>query len=112
MQTREFSKDYSDSGFWTKGKAFAKVAGEKVLTPALKMYYAARDPDTPVWARATIIGALGYFISPLDAIPDLLPVVGYGDDLTVLVAALATTAAYIKEEHVRKAEASLRQWFG
>jgi uncharacterized membrane protein YkvA (DUF1232 family) len=112
MQTHEFSKDYSDSGFWTKGRTFARVAGEKVLTPALKMYYAARDSDTPMWARATIIGALGYFISPLDAIPDLLPVVGYGDDLTVLLAALATTAAYIKEEHVTKAKATLAQWFG
>jgi len=111
MSANEFSEAFSDNGFWDKVKGYAKIAGEGVLEPALKMYYAALDSDTPTWAKATIIGALGYFISPIDAIPDLVPVVGYSDDLSVLVAALATTAAHIKDEHVKKAKETLAQWF-
>lgn len=102
---------YSDHGFWHKVKRYAKVAGATVLEPALKMYYAARDDDTPKWAKTAMIGALAYFISPIDAIPDLTPVLGYSDDLGVLLAAVATTAAYIKQEHVDKARATMRQWF-
>lgn len=111
MQENEFSTQYSDEGFWNKVKDFAKVAGEKVLEPALKLYYAACDSDTPGWAKGTIFGALGYFISPIDAIPDLLPVVGYSDDLGVLVAALAATAVHIKHEHGTRAKETLAQWF-
>jgi len=111
MSDNEFSAEYSDSNFWAKVKGYARSAGEGVLEPALKMYHAALDSDTPAWARATIIGSLGYFISPVDAIPDIVPVVGYADDLGVLVAALATTAAHIKDEHVKKAKETLAQWF-
>jgi uncharacterized membrane protein YkvA (DUF1232 family) len=111
MSDDKFSAAYSEDGFWEKIKTYAKVAGEGVLEPALKMYYAALDADTPVWAKATIITALGYFISPVDAIPDVVPVVGYCDDLGVLVAALAATAAHIKDEHVKKAKETLAKWF-
>ena len=111
MSDDQFSAAYSDSGFWEKVKGYAKVAGVGVLEPALKMYYAALDSNTPAWAKATMIGALGYFISPIDAIPDVVPVVGYADDLGVLAAALATTAAHIKDEHVKRAKETLAQWF-
>ena len=112
MGKTEYASHYSDAGFWNKVRTHAKTAGQKVLEQALKMYYSATDPDTPLWAKTTIYGALGYFISPIDAIPDFLPVAGYTDDIAVLVAAAATVAAYIKEEHVRKAQDTLRQWFG
>lgn len=111
MSENNFSSAYSDDSFWEKVKGYAKVAGENVLEPALKMYYAALDADTPAWAKVAIIGALGYFISPVDAIPDMIPVAGYADDLGVLTAALATTAAHIKDEHVRKAKETLARWF-
>jgi len=108
---RDYSGEFSDNGFWDKVKGYAKTAGESVLEPALKMYYSATDPDTPVWAKTTIYGALGYFISPVDAIPDVLPVVGYTDDLGILIAAAAAVAAHIKAEHADRARDTLREWF-
>jgi uncharacterized membrane protein YkvA (DUF1232 family) len=111
MAESDFKAHYSDSGFWEKLKGYAKVAGKAALEPALKMYYSAIDSDTPLWAKTAIYGALGYFISPINAIPDVLPLVGYTDDIGILVAAAATVAAYIKEEHVKKARNTLRQWF-
>ncbi len=106
-----YEGNYSDDDFWDKAKKFAKKAGESVLEPALKMYYAAKDDDTPVWAKTTIFGALGYFILPIDAIPDVLPGVGFTDDLAVLAAAVAAVAAHIKDAHVDEARETLRRWF-
>ena len=94
-QQSEYSDNYSEQSFWDKVKGFAQAAGTEIVERAFQLYFAAHGPDTPVWAKATIYGALGYFISPLDAIPDLIPVVGYSDDLGVLVLAAATVATYI-----------------
>lgn len=107
----EVIEEYSDDSFWEKVKNYAKDAGEAVLSPSLKMYYAAQDPDTPIWAKTTIYGALAYFISPIDAIPDITPVIGYADDLGALTVALAAVAAHIKNEHSDKAVETLQQWF-
>ena len=107
-----FEKDYSEKGFWEKLIGYAVSAGREVVEIALKLFYALQSPDTPLWAKTVIYGALGYFINVLDAIPDLTPAVGYGDDLGVLVAALATVAAYITPEIEEKARRKSREWFG
>src|SRR5690606_37589693 len=67
----KFDEQYSERGFWEKVKRFAKAMGVGVLKPALQLYYSAQDPDTPASAKAIIYGALGYLITPIDAIPDL-----------------------------------------
>lgn len=108
----KFTAQYSDDGFWKKVKRYARSAGEEVLETALKLYFSALDEDTPKWAKTAIFGALGYFITPLDAIPDAIPAAGFSDDLGVLVAAAATVAIYIKEEHAAKARTLIEQWLG
>jgi len=75
------------------------------------LYYCFQDPATPAKARAIIIGALGYFILPLDAIPDFVPVIGFADDLAALAAALGAILAYLKPEHRVRAKLKLREWF-
>ncbi|MBE0508760.1 MAG: DUF1232 domain-containing protein [Marinospirillum sp.] len=107
-----FAADYSDQGFWSKVGRVARKAGQKVLKPSLELYYAAADKDTPVWAKTVIYGALGYFISPLDLIPDVIPVIGYMDDAAVIAAAVVTVAAHIKEEHQIKATQICKRWLG
>ncbi len=111
-EPKGFEKDYSETGFWKKVLGYAKSAGRDVVERALQLFYAAQAPDTPIWAKTVIYGALGYFIHVLDAIPDLTPVVGYSDDLGVLVAALATVAACITPEIEEQARRKLSQWFG
>lgn len=108
----DFSKDYSEEGFWKKGAEFAKLAGKEVVEKALQMYYALQDPNTPAWAKTVIVGALGYFISPVDAIPDIIPMVGFADDLGVLTAAVATVAISITDEVRKKADVKRKEWFG
>ena len=108
----EYSKEYSESSFWNKIKQYAVKAGIKVIYPALKLYYTLQSTNTPAWAKAVILGALGYFIAPVDAIPDPIPAVGFADDLGVLVAALATVSLYIDDNVKQKAKEQMKNWFG
>jgi len=107
----EYNNEYSEKSFWEKLKNFAIAAGREVIEKALTLYYVLQDADTPKWAKTVIIGALGYFIMPLDAIPDITPVVGYADDLGVLVSAIATVGVHVKPEHVKQAQDKIREWF-
>ncbi|CAM4174068.1 YkvA family protein [Shewanella aquimarina] len=102
---------YSDESFWHKVKQFAKLAGREVIDNALCLYYAAQRPDTPKWAKTVIFGALAYFITPLDAIPDLTPVVGFSDDLGALAAALAMVSMYVDDKVKQQAAAKTSAWF-
>jgi len=108
----DYSKEFNDNSFWEKVGQHALAAGKKVIETALTLYFCLMDNDTPLWARATIIGALGYFIFPLDAIPDFTPILGYSDDAGVLSSALLAVAVHIKDEHKSKAQERLIQWFG
>lgn len=102
-----YEASYSQKSFWKKVARFAPAAGKKVMRGALVLYYALLDKDTPKWARARIAGALGYFIFPLDAIPDVVVGTGFLDDLGVLALALATVAGHVKQQHTEAAEAKL-----
>jgi len=108
----KYVKDYSDDSFWLKLKKFAKKAGSKVVYAALLLYFALQSPKVPIKAKAVIIGALGYFISPLDIIPDITPGIGFGDDLGVLIGALLTVAMYIDADIKEKARNKVLDWFG
>lgn len=108
----EFEDAYSEQGFWDKLKRYALGAGREVVEKALLLYYAMQEEKAPAWAKATIAGALGYFIVPLDAITDLTPVVGYADDLGVLALAIAAVAAYINDDVRAKAADKMHDWFG
>ncbi|OZI67353.1 YkvA family protein [Bordetella genomosp. 11] len=103
---------YSPPRFWRKLARHAKGAGRQAVEKALWLFYALQAPGTPKWAKRVIYGALGYFVFPLDAIPDLAPLAGYTDDLAVMAAALATVAVYITDDVKRQAADRLHQWFG
>ena len=103
--------DYSESSFWRKLAAFGRIAGHEVLEKALWLYYAAERTDTPKWARATVYGALAYFVLPLDAVPDMLPVAGYTDDLAVLALAVTTIGCYVDSQVKANAARTLARWF-
>lgn len=105
-------KHYSEEGFWDKLTRFARVAGREVVEKALWLFYALQQPRLPVWARTVIMGALGYFIFPADAIPDVVPLAGYSDDLGALAAAVGMVAMYIDDSVRARADETLRRWFG
>lgn len=107
----EQTENYSEENFWEKLKNFAIKAGSEVIEKALWLYYAAQRTDTPTWAKTTIYAALGYFILPIDAIPDITPGVGFADDLGALAAAVTACAAYINDEVKTQATQKMKDWF-
>lgn len=91
--------------FWRKFKA--TVSYLPLAETFLAAFYAAIDPKTPAGAKAILLGAVGYFVVPLDFVPDLLGAFGYGDDLAVIVAAIRAVDSSITDAHREKARAWL-----
>lgn len=92
-------------GFWRK---LRRMIGRLPFTEDLvAAYFCARDPSTPFMARATLLGAVAYFVVPIDAIPDALALVGFSDDAAVLATAIAVAGAHILPHHREKARAAL-----
>ena len=102
--SNNYATHYSEKGFWAKITNHYKKAGKKLIEIALLLYYSMRDKDTPKWAKTIMLGALGYFILPVDIIPDFVPIAGFADDIAMLTVAVASVAIHIKEEHKNKAK--------
>ena len=103
---------FDDGSFWSKIKQFALKAGREVIEKALWLYYAAQQPNTPAWAKTVIYGALAYFVLPVDAVPDAIPVAGFTDDLGALAAALGTVSMYVTDQVKTMASEKMKEWFG
>jgi uncharacterized membrane protein YkvA (DUF1232 family) len=67
-------------------------------TETLAVYMAARDPRVPWYAKALAIFVVGYALSPIDLIPDFIPVLGYLDDLVIVPAGLAIAIRLIPRD--------------
>jgi uncharacterized membrane protein YkvA (DUF1232 family) len=91
--------------FWRKLRRFA--ARLPFAEDLLAAYYCAFDRDTPLQVKAALLGALAYFVLPFDAIPDVLPLLGFADDAAVLATALRLVAGHIRPEHRDAARRSL-----
>jgi uncharacterized membrane protein YkvA (DUF1232 family) len=91
--------------FWRKLRRVA--ASIPFAEDLLAAYYCAFDRDTPLPVKATLVGALAYFVLPLDAIPDVLPVIGFTDDAAVLATAIRLVANHISPVHRQAARDAL-----
>lgn len=107
-----YGSNYSESKLWDKMKQVARKAGIKVVYAVLLLYYVATDKNVSAADKAKIYGALGYFILPIDLIPDMTPGVGYTDDMAALLWALHAVWSNVTPEIEKKAKARLREWFG
>lgn len=113
------SMNYSDDVFIEKVGNLAAQAGKKVVENVLILFYAAKHPGVPAKAKMLIPGPLLYFMSPFDAVPDLLPGVGYSDDIGVLIAAVGTVVAIIASQNsevknsiMQSTKQIMKEWFG
>ncbi|MFM8665703.1 MAG: YkvA family protein [Betaproteobacteria bacterium] len=61
-----------------------RQAARALKRDGLTLWYALQDPATPWWVRALIVLVVGYALSPIDLIPDFIPVLGLLDDLVLL----------------------------
>jgi uncharacterized membrane protein YkvA (DUF1232 family) len=108
----KYSKYFSESSLWEKIKKYSKQAGVKVIYAVLLLFYTMQDKSVGLKTKMSIAAALGYFILPTDAIFDLTPLIGYSDDLGVLLFALSQVSVNITPEVKEQAKAKLDDWFG
>lgn len=112
FKSARYRKHYSDASFWEKMKGYSKMAGMKVVYPALLLQYMMKSDDVPLKIKLILSAALGYFILPVDFIPDFAPLLGFTDDLGVLLLILRQMAVYVTPEIKDRARQHLRKWFG
>lgn len=107
----KYKDRFTDNGFLEKISRIAKRAGAKLVYSALLLYYTLESDKVSLKDKAIILGALGYLISPLDVIPDAIPIAGLGDDLAVLIYVLGKVWGDVSDDIKDKAHAKLGQWF-
>lgn len=107
----QYQEHYSESGLFNKIGNVCKKAGMKAIYYVLLLYYVLIDENTPLKHKGMIIGALGYFILPVDLIPDLLPGIGFADDIAALTACLKAIHDNITPSVKKKAMQKLTDWF-
>jgi uncharacterized membrane protein YkvA (DUF1232 family) len=75
-----------------------KDTAQKLKTDFPAVYIALRKKETPLIAKICACITVGYALSPIDLIPDFIPVLGYLDDLIILPALVALTVKLIPED--------------
>jgi uncharacterized membrane protein YkvA (DUF1232 family) len=106
---KKFARDQArvQSGFWPKLKRVARRV--PFMDELLAAYYCTIDPRTPIQAKAILMGALAYFVLPVDVIPDFIAGFGFTDDATVLYAAIRSVSRYITDDHRTRAKETLNK---
>ena len=107
----QYSNKFTKGEFVEKISRIAKRAGAKLVYAALVLFYTLQSDKVTLKDKAIIIGALGYLISPLDVIPDAIPIAGLSDDLGVIIFVLQKIWGEVNEDVKEKARAKLSQWF-
>ncbi len=107
----KYANKFSQTDFVEKIASIAKRAGAKLVYAALILYYTLQSDKVSATNKAMIIGALGYMISPLDVIPDAIPIAGLTDDLAVLLFVLKKVWTDIDPDIQIKARERLSKWF-
>ncbi|WP_278629864.1 YkvA family protein [Parabacteroides goldsteinii] len=112
-EVQKYGTYYSDNRFWKKVERVAKKVGATVLLPVFTLYYMLQDDKVSLQHKAYIVGALGYFILPIDLIPDgILPVIGFTDDIAVMTLVLKLVKDSITPKIKARANARVSEIIG
>lgn len=109
---QKYQGHYSEQKLTGKLPKVARKAGQKLTYAILLLYYVLRSPSVTKGDKATILGALGYFILPLDILPDFVPIVGFTDDLSAILLALHAVWKNITPEVKAAAAQKAAEIFG
>lgn len=109
---KKYESNYNEAGLFRKMAGSFQKIGLELMYKAAQLYYVMQKDEVPATVKATIMGALGYLISPLDFIPDFIPVIGYTDDAAAIAYALWVAQQYIDEDVKSKSKCLLAKWCG
>lgn len=86
-----------------------KARARALKNETYALYLAARDPRTPWVARALVLLVVAYALSPIDLIPDFVPVLGYLDDLLIVPGGIALALKLIPGDVMEQARQQARE---
>ena len=99
-------KKLDEDGFLKRLVRFAGRLGAPAVRQLYALYFLFKEPATPKRAKMIILGALVYFFSPIDSIPDLLGPLGFTDDIAVIALVYSQMKSYMTEEIKMRARAA------
>ena len=108
----KYVPNFDTEKFWKKLRRTLRRLGARAAYYALILYYAMQDPKISRKDKTLILGALGYFLLPLDLIPDFLPAIGFTDDIAALAFAVYKVLHCVTPIVKDQAEAKVYEWFG
>ena len=104
-------KSFSEPKLWQKLNKVARRIGMKVVYSVVLLYYLFKSSDVPLRSKSLIVGALTYFIMPLDGLPDFIPLLGYTDDFSLLIATLSPLRKYVNPKILELTRIKIERWF-
>ena len=107
---QQYKDKFSQEAFTDKIARIAKRSGAKLVYAALVLYYTLQSDNVSLKDKAIIVGALGYLISPIDVIPDAIPIAGLTDDLSVLIYVINKVWNNVGDDVKQKAHEKLKTW--
>ena len=100
-------KNFNDQGFLRKLARYALRLGRPVVEQLYALYFMLQSQNTPMRSKMVIVGALLYFVSPVDLVPDILGPLGFSDDLAVIAMVYKQMKTYLTTDiRARAAEAT------
>lgn len=106
-EKQEEDRKTVERGFWPLVRKVARRV--PFVEDAIAGWHAAMDPATPKSVKVVLLGALAYFVLPVDVIPDAFAAFGFIDDAGIIAAAIRAVGGHITEEHREKARAWLNK---
>lgn len=111
-EIKDHQKHFSVKKFTDKILKYAKKMGIKLSYYSLLLFYSFQSPHTSKKDKLTIAGALGYLILPIDLIPDFIPVIGFADDLVIIVYAVSKVIGNIDHDIKKQTNERMKKLFG
>lgn len=97
-RVEKFGEHYNETDLWKKLNSLPRSTINMILERVLLLRELLFEASTPFWVRGTLIGALGYVIFPFDLCPDLIPGIGYLDDIAVMGLVLGNLDHLVTED--------------
>ena len=86
-----------------------KTRAQQLRQQTLTVYFAARDPRTPLWVRLLAVLVTAYALSPIDLIPDFIPVIGFLDEVILIPLCLAVVIRNVPPQVIESARSKAQQ---
>lgn len=82
----------------------------RIKRDGVMLWFACRDPRTPVWLKALAFGVVAYALSPIDLVPDFIPVLGYLDDVILLPVLIWLIVRWLPDDVAREGRQQAADW--